>query len=52
VQFEGLACANDLQVWEHARLNGFAIVSKDADYNNLRTCAKITARSLLLTCWA
>ena len=27
--------ANDDQIWEHARLNGFAIVSKDADYNNL-----------------
>jgi predicted nuclease of predicted toxin-antitoxin system len=35
VQFEGLATANDDQVWEYARLNGFAIVSKDADYNNL-----------------
>lgn len=35
VQAEGLDCASDDQVWEHARLNGFAIVSKDADYNNL-----------------
>ena len=35
VQFEGLASANDDQVWEHARLNNFVIVSKDADYNNL-----------------
>jgi hypothetical protein len=34
-QYEGLDCANDDQVWEHARLNGFAIVSKDADFNNL-----------------
>lgn len=32
---EGLDCANDDQVWEHARLNEFAIVTKDADYNNL-----------------
>jgi predicted nuclease of predicted toxin-antitoxin system len=30
-----LDCADDNQVWEHARLNGFAIVSKDEDYNNL-----------------
>jgi predicted nuclease of predicted toxin-antitoxin system len=35
VQAEGLDCADDDQVWEHARLNGFAIVTKDADYNNL-----------------
>jgi predicted nuclease of predicted toxin-antitoxin system len=35
VQTEGLDCASDDQVWEHARLNGFAIVTKDADYNNL-----------------
>ncbi len=35
VQWVGLDCADDDQVWEHARLNGFAIVSKDADYNNL-----------------
>ncbi len=35
VQSDGLGCANDDQIWEHARLNGFAIVTKDADYNNL-----------------
>ena len=35
VQYEGLDCADDNQVWEHARLNGFTIVTKDADYNNL-----------------
>jgi predicted nuclease of predicted toxin-antitoxin system len=35
VQSVGLDCADDGQVWEHARLNGFAIVSKDEDYNNL-----------------
>jgi predicted nuclease of predicted toxin-antitoxin system len=35
VQSAGLDCADDDQVWEHARLNGFAIVTKDADCNNL-----------------
>ena len=35
VQPEGLDCASDDQVWEHARLNGFAIVTKDADYSAL-----------------
>ena len=35
VQSVGLDCASDDQVWEHARVNGFAIVTKDEDYNNL-----------------
>jgi predicted nuclease of predicted toxin-antitoxin system len=35
VQSVGLDCATDEQVWEHARMNGFAVVSKDEDYNNL-----------------
>ena len=35
VQSVGLDCASDDQIWEHARLNGFAIVTKDEDYNNL-----------------
>ena len=35
VQSVGLDCANDDRVWEHARLNGFAIVTQDKDYNNL-----------------
>jgi predicted nuclease of predicted toxin-antitoxin system len=35
VQSAGLDCASDDQVWEHARLNGFVIVTKDEDYNNL-----------------
>jgi predicted nuclease of predicted toxin-antitoxin system len=35
VQSVGLDSADDDQVWEHARLNGLAIVTKDEDYNNL-----------------
>lgn len=35
VQSVRLDCASDDQIWEHARLNGFAIVTKDEDYNNL-----------------
>ncbi len=35
VQSVGLDCASDDEVWEHARLNGLAIVTKDEDYNNL-----------------
>lgn len=35
VQSEGLECADDEQIWTHAGQNGFAIVTKDEDYNNL-----------------
>lgn len=35
VQSLGLECATDEQVWEHALLHGFAIVTKDEDFNNL-----------------
>ena len=35
VQIVGLDCASDDQVWEHARLNRFAIVTKDEDFNTL-----------------
>jgi predicted nuclease of predicted toxin-antitoxin system len=31
VESVGLDCASDDQVWEYARLNGFPIVTKDAD---------------------
>jgi predicted nuclease of predicted toxin-antitoxin system len=35
VQSIGLDCADDDHVWEHSLLNGFTIVTKDEDYNNL-----------------
>ncbi len=35
MQTVGLDRADDDQVWDYARLNGFAIVSKDEDFNNL-----------------
>lgn len=35
VQSAALDRADDNQIWEYARLNGFAIVTKDEDYNNL-----------------
>ena len=31
----GLGGATDRAVWEHARLNGFTLVSKDSDFNEL-----------------
>ena len=40
VQSVGLDCATDDQIWEHARLNGFAIVTKDEDFNNLTAFEK------------
>jgi predicted nuclease of predicted toxin-antitoxin system len=33
LQAVALDCANDDRVWEYARQNGFAIVSKDVDCN-------------------
>jgi predicted nuclease of predicted toxin-antitoxin system len=35
VQSVGLDQSTDDDIWEHARLNGFAVVTKDEDYNNL-----------------
>jgi predicted nuclease of predicted toxin-antitoxin system len=35
VQGIGLDRASDEQVWQHARLNGFLIITKDEDFNNL-----------------
>jgi len=35
VQTVALDCATDDVVWEYARLNGFTVVSKDEDYNNM-----------------
>lgn len=32
----GLASTDDLQVWAHAKANGFMIVSKDSDFVDLR----------------
>ena len=35
VQDAGLDRASDDQVWNYAEVNGFAVVTKDEDYNNL-----------------
>jgi predicted nuclease of predicted toxin-antitoxin system len=35
VQSARLDCADDDGVWDHARQAGFAIVTKDEDYNNM-----------------
>lgn len=35
VQSLGLDAADDNQLWDHAKQNGFAIVTKDEDFNNL-----------------
>jgi predicted nuclease of predicted toxin-antitoxin system len=29
----GLSSASDVEVWEYARINGYAIVSKDSDFH-------------------
>lgn len=35
LQSVGLDCAADDEIWEYAKVNGLAVVTKDADYNNL-----------------
>jgi predicted nuclease of predicted toxin-antitoxin system len=35
LQSEGLGSASDDVIWDYARVNGFALVTKDADYNDL-----------------
>jgi predicted nuclease of predicted toxin-antitoxin system len=35
VKFEGLLEADDLEVWDHARREGFVVVTKDKDFQQL-----------------
>jgi predicted nuclease of predicted toxin-antitoxin system len=35
VKWVDLASASDLQIWQHARANGYAIISKDGDFSQL-----------------
>jgi predicted nuclease of predicted toxin-antitoxin system len=35
VKLVGLAEASDLQIWQYARANGYAIISKDGDFSQL-----------------
>ncbi len=35
VSLVGLDCASDEEVWTHARENGYAIVTKDADFDEV-----------------
>lgn len=35
MQSVGLDCADDGQIWEHAKLHDFAVVTKDSDFSDL-----------------
>lgn len=37
MQSESLDTASDDQIWDYAQRNGFAIVTKDEDFDNLAT---------------
>ena len=37
VVFHGLACAEDSAIWSFARNNGYIIVTKDSDFNDMST---------------
>jgi len=47
-QSVGLDSASDDRVWEYARLNGYAIVTKDEDYNNLSVVRGIPPKVIWL----
>ena len=49
VQTEGLDCADDGRIWEHARQNGFAIVTKDADFVDSHLLQGRPAKLLLIS---
>ncbi len=36
VQSVGLDCASDDQIWEHARLQDYVVVTKDEEFDDLR----------------
>lgn len=37
VKFEGLQDAEDHEIWDFAKLNDYAIITFDADFNELQT---------------
>ena len=47
---QGKDCANDDQVWDQALQNGFAIVAKDEDYNNMSVLRHLGAIGQLHDC--
>lgn len=48
VQSAGLECATDDAIWEYARLNSFAVVTKDEDYNDLSVLRGVPPKVLWL----
>ena len=44
----GLDRATDIEVWQYARDNGFLIVTKDADFNDLTTLLGIPPKIIWL----
>lgn len=48
VQSMALDSASDDQIWEHARLNGLAIVTRDEDYSDLSVLRGIPPKVIWL----
>lgn len=46
----GLAEANDRQIWEHAKINDFIIVSQDADFADMATLYGPPPKVIWLRC--
>jgi predicted nuclease of predicted toxin-antitoxin system len=50
VQLAGLETATDLALWEHARAQGYSIVTKDVDFLELQLLRGFPPKVLWLNC--
>ena len=51
VRLLGMAEAADRDIWEHAKANGFVLVSQDADFADMATLYGPPAQSHLVALW-
>lgn len=51
VQFQGLTDADDSEIWEFAKIQGFCIVTQDADFAEKLPSLRFTAKGDLAAVW-
>ncbi len=51
VQFHGLTEADDSDIWEFAKVQGFCIVTQDADESRTKSSLRFAAEGDLVTMW-
>jgi predicted nuclease of predicted toxin-antitoxin system len=51
VRRSGLDTSGDEAIWRHAKEHGFAILTKDADFSELKLIARIPTQSDLVVLW-